>query len=422
VALDTATVQRAVTLAQNDPEIGQLRSVWSGSVAIGLAEQTWRLEFDPAGVALAAGDGPAADYTVRGPAEAWALVLSDPPGPGYVDFADTSRVATGCELSPAPDSVVPHLLLRRLSELLRHAAHGTDPAARPLPARSRRGQHDQRVGRYLHLDLDGADHAVYYESAGTGIPILCQHTAGSDSRQWRHLLEDDRVLDRFQVIAYDLPRHGKSLPPESVAWWTEEYLLTTEKAMAVPLALAEALELDRPLFLGSSIGGMLALDLARWHPERFRGVIALEASLTVPDGDVPDAQLRRGRYVDTALYASGMWGVMPPSAPETYRHETWLHYAQGAPTIFSGDSHYYLVDHDLTTEAAQIDTTRCPVYLLSGEYDWQQVPQSRHAADQIPGATFQLMSGLGHFPMSEDHEQLMGYLLKILDAVAQAAG
>jgi pimeloyl-ACP methyl ester carboxylesterase len=42
------------------------------------------------------------------------------------------------------------------------------------------------------------------------------------------------------------------------------------------------------------------------------------------------------------------------------------------------------------------------------------VPISMRAAEEIPGATFTLMKGLGHFPMSEDHEQLMNYLLPVL--------
>ena len=36
----------------------------------------------------------------------------------------------------------------------------------------------------------------------------------------------DEVTRDFRVIAYDLPYHGKSLPPEGKAWWAEEYRLT----------------------------------------------------------------------------------------------------------------------------------------------------------------------------------------------------
>ena len=39
------------------------------------------------------------------------------------------------------------------------------------------------VGRYLNLDLSGRPHRLYIEEAGSGIPLVCLHTAGADGRQ-----------------------------------------------------------------------------------------------------------------------------------------------------------------------------------------------------------------------------------------------
>ena len=52
------------------------------------------------------------------------------------------------------------------------------------------------TGKYLHVELLGKPHRVYVEEAGPadGIPLLCLHTAGADSRQWRHLLNDPDVV------------------------------------------------------------------------------------------------------------------------------------------------------------------------------------------------------------------------------------
>ena len=36
------------------------------------------------------------------------------------------------------------------------------------------------TGRYMHLELSGRPHRIYVEEAGTGTPLLCLHTAGSD--------------------------------------------------------------------------------------------------------------------------------------------------------------------------------------------------------------------------------------------------
>ena len=70
------------------------------------------------------------------------------------------------------------------------------------------------IGRYLNLDLLGRPHRLYIEEAGQGIPLLCLHTAGSDGRQYRGLLNDKRITENYRVIVFDMPWHGKSSPPE----------------------------------------------------------------------------------------------------------------------------------------------------------------------------------------------------------------
>jgi len=276
---------------------------------------------------------------------------------------------------------------------------------------------DSPTGRYVHVTLDGLDHRVYFEEAGTGIPLLLQHTAGAHGAQWRHLFEDSRITDQFRLIAYDLPFHGKSLPPDGRAWWAEEYRLTREFLMSVPVNLAATLELERPVFMGCSIGGLLALDLARYHAAQFRSVIGLEPALKV-DGDLDSLRGFWHPRVSGEYKAAAMYGLMSPTSPEARRRETVFVYAQGWPPAFLGDLYYYLVDHDLRGEAAAIDTARCPVYLLSGEYDYSAtVAHGRAAHEAVAGSTFTPMPGLGHFPMAENPARFIDHLLPVLEDI-----
>jgi pimeloyl-ACP methyl ester carboxylesterase len=424
--VDTALVERAAALAGADGEFGLMAAGWTGSITLLDGDRGIRLALRdgrPAGVAATAGGlahPSAAHVLVRAQAAHWAGFLAPVPVPPYADLFGAARAGVfGVE--PLLTSAPRHNAVRRFGWLLRFAAGAPEPPARREPARAP-GEHDQAVGRYVHLDAAGTRQRLFYEQAGDGIPLLCQHTAAADARQWRHLLEDRRVTDRFRVIAYDLPYHGRSLPGGD-RWWAEEYVLTREVAMAVPTALAAALGLDRPVFLGSSVGGMLALDLARYHPEDYRAVIALQGGLRGPGGLTPAGEAVRRfrvdeRLVDPALQAARQTGVMSPLAPEAGRQETMLQYAQSAPGVYAGDLYFHSIDHDLRGEAARIDTARCPVHLLTGEFDYAMVPVSERAAAEIPGATLTIMAGLGHFPMSEDHDRLMEYLLPVLESLA----
>jgi pimeloyl-ACP methyl ester carboxylesterase len=276
---------------------------------------------------------------------------------------------------------------------------------------------DKATGRYVHLDILGTEHRVYFEEAGEGIPLLMQHTAGAHGAQWRHVLEDDWVTSHFRCLAYDLPYHGKSLPPTGPKWWTEPYDLTTEFAMAVPLALREALGADDPIFMGCSIGGLLALDLARYHAKEFRAVIGVEPSLRVGGSRRSMAGFWHPK-VSNDFKASAMYGLMAPQSPEELRRETVFVYSQGWPPAFIGDLHFYVEDHDLRVEAANIDTDQVGVHLLTGEYDYSATPEHGLAAHQaITGSTFEVMEEMGHFPMSENPERFLDHLRPILENI-----
>ena len=52
-------------------------------------------------------------------------------------------------------------------------------------------------GQYLNLSFENSNYRIFFEEAGSGIPLVCLHTAGSDSRQYRHLLNDNEITKNF---------------------------------------------------------------------------------------------------------------------------------------------------------------------------------------------------------------------------------
>lgn len=271
------------------------------------------------------------------------------------------------------------------------------------------------TGHYVTLEVDGCEYKVFYNQNGSGQPLICQHTAGCHNHQWRDLLEDDDITKDYLVIAYDLPRHGKSDPPLNKEWWKEEYRLTADHYVNFIVALCDALELENPIFMGSSFGGNVALQLALRHPDRFKAVIPVEAAAYAP-----------GFYLDwwhhphanaSQVCASGVWDLMAPMSPDKDRWLTWHYYSQGAEA-FKGDLYFYSVDHDLRDKLGQIDGEKCPVVMMTGTYDYLTPPSAtKETADQIKGGSFIEMEDIGHFPMSENYPVFKKYLVEALQRI-----
>ncbi|MFZ4407758.1 MAG: alpha/beta fold hydrolase [Paracraurococcus sp.] len=354
---------------------------------------------------------PSFTLALRITAEGMARFLAPAPVPGWNDLLALRRQGA---LRIEGDTAVFFAHLAWFKGALGLLREGPTPArAAASAAPWGEAAFEPVTGRYLRMDIEGRPHRVYVEEAGEGVPLLLLHTAGSDGRQWRDLLNDAEITRRFRCIAFDMPWHGKSSPP--AGWEGEEYRLTTAGYTGLVMAVARALRLDRPIVMGCSIGGRIVLDLAAEHPDAFRGVIGLQGSAFT--GSYYDLSvLHHARIHGGEVCGALVSGLIGPSAPEAGKWETLWHYMQGGPGVFRGDLHFYAEEGDLRGKLARIDTARCPVALLCGEFDYSCRPEdTRATAAAIPGATAVIMPGLGHFPMSEDFGALRPHLLPVLD-------
>jgi pimeloyl-ACP methyl ester carboxylesterase len=123
------------------------------------------------------------------------------------------------------------------------------------------------TGRYMHLDLFGRKHRIYVEEAGQGTPLLVPAhrrrrrpaIPRADERCARHVAAPRHrlrhALARQVVAAVGLAQRGISAHLGAI-----HHMI---------LEVMAALELDRPILIGCSIGGRIALHLALEHPEAF---------------------------------------------------------------------------------------------------------------------------------------------------------
>lgn len=390
---------------------------WDGGLSLQIGQST--LAIHMANNAVKAGphpNGKILEFTAE--AAVWEKILAATPARFHNDL--TAKRFVDNELRFKGDGVMHaqyYSAVMRAIELLR-----PESASQPKGTLAEKpaGHIDAPVGRYINLNLEGENHRIYYEEAGEGIPMLLHHTAGCHSSQWRHLFEMPEITSRFRLIAYDLPYHGKSLPPAGVDWWAKPYLLQGEFLRDIAIQLIDALNLHEPVFMGCSVGGVLALDLAHKHPNQFRAVISIEGALKI-GGDVNDPNFGYLWHpqVSNEYKARLMDGLMAPQSPKALRRETSFVYACGWPPAFLGDLFYYGMEYDLTDLAHEIDTNEVGVHILSGEYDYSGSSElGKQAHQAIAGSTWVEMKEVGHFPMSENPQVFAEYLLPILDRIA----
>jgi pimeloyl-ACP methyl ester carboxylesterase len=126
---------------------------------------------------------------------------------------------------------------------------------------------DPPRGRFL--DLDGC--RIHYVDEGAGPPLFLIHGLGGQLGNFTYALVG-RLAKEFRVIAVDRPGSGYSTRPAGA----DPRLRPQGELMAKAIG---ALKLDRPLVVGHSMGGAIALAIGLDHPECASG-LALIAPVT----------------------------------------------------------------------------------------------------------------------------------------------
>src|SRR5689334_11281492 len=109
--------------------------------------------------------------------------------------------------------------------------------------------------------------SLYYETAGSGDPLVLIHGLGLDLRMW-----DDQFAEfaqHRQVVRCDLRGFGKSTVPTAEPYSHADDL----KAMLDHLSIARA---D---ILGLSMGGWIATNFALTYPEMTRKLILVDSAI-----------------------------------------------------------------------------------------------------------------------------------------------
>lgn len=258
------------------------------------------------------------------------------------------------------------------------------------------------------LQVDG----LHRVRVGAGEPLLLIHGLG------RHLLDWSPVIGTLaslhDVIAVDLPGHGKS--PRLAA----ERRMDVMALVDAVVADLDALGLHDVHVVGSSIGGWIALELARRG--RARTVVAIS-----PGGLGTARENRRTQRITLALRRVAPV-VLPVAAPlsrtsagryllcSTTAARPWrlspLQAAAEVQAFVLSQRVEEMMDWFVGHGVEGLGDVTCPVTIAWGTRDRVlPVRQAARFRAKLPNSDIRLLHGLGHVPMSDDPDLLARVIL-----------
>jgi pimeloyl-ACP methyl ester carboxylesterase len=257
--------------------------------------------------------------------------------------------------------------------------------------------------------------AWFWEEAGRGFPLVLLHGLGASSFSWRGNISP--LGTSFRVLAPDLPAHGRT-PATAVPDFRLETLV------AELLHLLDHHGVAQAALVGNSLGGSLALLLAREFPERFPSLVLL----------APAAALRRPPWIfyplRLPLLGLAVAALLGPWTPWIALHQAYYRKELITPEVVAGYAPTFRVlanrlalrrlvcqvDHwPLSKVEVLLGHLRQPICLIWGERDRiLPVSQAAWLTERLPQAELYLLPDVGHAPQEEAPERVNEIIIAFL--------
>jgi 3-oxoadipate enol-lactonase / 4-carboxymuconolactone decarboxylase len=261
------------------------------------------------------------------------------------------------------------------------------------------------------LTING--HVLHYQHVKTNAArtFVFANSLGTDFRIWDGVVE--RLTPHGSVLRFDKPGHGLSEIPDKP--------LTISDYVADVIGLMDALDIQKCVFVGLSIGGLIGQQLALAHPDRLYNLVL---SNTAPKIGTPASWNDRISTVQTQGIAAILSAVLDRWFP--------AHFQQTNPAQLTGFRAMLeqtapvgyvraceaIRDMDLTADIGRISV---PTLCIGGTHDGSTPPDLvRAMADAIPNARFELIAGAGHIPCAQMPDVVADLILSFIKPIGQS--
>lgn len=236
------------------------------------------------------------------------------------------------------------------------------------------------------------------ESTGSGKPLVLISGLGYPLWQWHKMVP--YLSKHFQVITFDNRGVGDSDKPEGP--------YTAETLAADTVGLLDALEIEKAIILGHSMGGFIAQAIALDYPERVDQLILCSTNFGGPN-HIPISAEAWEVFSDTTSdpYIRFYNGLKVSTAPDwAAANQTtvqeWVDWRVANPMDMGGYMAQLEIGVGLLEEDAcfekKLPKIKIPTLIIHGAHDLV-VPtgNAELLAAQIPSSKMEILPDAGHF-------------------------
>lgn len=270
--------------------------------------------------------------------------------------------------------------------------------------------------------IDVGDDSIHVVEEGEGRPILFIHGLGGTLFHFTFPLFG-ALRDEFRLIALDRPgsgyseRRGKGpASPREQARFIADFI--------------DAAGLERPLVVGHSLGGAIALALALDHPDKIAG-LALISPLTHHTAAIPpefaalhirSPLVRRivAETIAVPLAVRNRDRVLgfvfgPNQPPDDYAIAGGAMLGLLPGHFFATSTDFVAIGSEMQAQENRYSDLSMPVGVLFGTHDRVLDPQRHgHAmAEKVPGLELELLEGVGHMPQYIERDRVAALIRRI---------
>ena len=262
-------------------------------------------------------------------------------------------------------------------------------------------------------DIDRQRVQIHYEDVGSGLPVVLGHSFLCSGEMWRGQIEP--LASRFRVINIDGRGHGGSTPlgePFDLYDMVDDVVAVLDDA-----------EVDRAVWAGLSIGGMVAMRAAITVPDRVSALILLDTHAG-PESAYKKIKYRAMGFGVRTLgvgpflseISKLMFGVTTRKRKPELVAEWKQRFSEvDVPSMLLGLG--ALVRRDSVVE--ELESVEVPSLVLVGEEDASLPPPlSREIAEAMPNARLEVVPGAGHLSALEQPGPVAEAMLEFLDQLS----